>query len=225
MCHMTDATASYRERSMARPSTSPPAHPGRHDDTREALLAAAHDLLASEGPAALSVRRIAAAAGMSTMNLYSRFGGKDGVLDELFIDGFRRMSEEMADAPVSDDPIADLLACGHAYRDFARRNPTYYSLMFDRVVPDFQPSPRAVDAALAGLGRVIARVQRAMDEGKVRKGDAFQVAAALWACEHGLASLEFRTPAGDHPSSELFDWDAIATTAIEALLRGLAPDA
>ena len=34
----------------------------RVDDTREALLAAAHDLLATEGPAALTVRRIAAAA-------------------------------------------------------------------------------------------------------------------------------------------------------------------
>ena len=44
-----------------------------------------------EGPGALTVRRIAAAAGMSTMNVYSRFGGKDGVLDELFVDGFRRL--------------------------------------------------------------------------------------------------------------------------------------
>src|ERR1700750_1948078 len=103
---MTPATASYGERSMASPVRTPSPRPGRVDDTREALLAAAHDLLANEGPAALSVRRIAAAAGMSTMNLYSRFGGKDGVLDELFIDGFRRMSEEMGDAPVSDDPIA-----------------------------------------------------------------------------------------------------------------------
>jgi AcrR family transcriptional regulator len=222
MCHMTNATADYRGRSM--PSTRPPVHPGRHDDTREALLAAAHDLLASEGPAALSVRRIAAAAGMSTMNLYSRFGGKDGVLDELFIDGFQRMADEMGDAPTTDDPVADLVACGQAYRQFARRNPTYYSLMFDRAVPDFQPSQRAIQAALDGLGRVVARVERAMEAGKVRQGDPFQVASALWACDHGLVSLEFRTPAGDAVSADRFDWDAIATTAIEAMVRGLAPD-
>ena len=71
--------------------------PGR--DTREALLAAAHDLLATEGAGALTVRRIAAAAGMSTMNVYSRFGGKDGVLDELFVDGFRRLAETMEASP------------------------------------------------------------------------------------------------------------------------------
>src|SRR6185436_13872879 len=125
MSTMTIDTADYRELPMA--ST------GR-DDTRAALLAAAHDLLAKEGPGALTVRRIAAAAGMSTMNVYSRFGGKDGVLDELFIDGFRRMGEEMGETPMSDDPAADLLSCGRSYRRFAKRNPTYYSLMFDRVV-------------------------------------------------------------------------------------------
>jgi AcrR family transcriptional regulator len=209
---------------MATAPTSPLARAaaGRSDEAREALLAAAHDLLANEGPGALTVRRIAAAAGMSTMNVYSRFGGKDGVLDELFVDGFRRMADEMADAPTTDDPIADLVACGQAYRAFARRNPTYYSLMFDHVAPDFVPSARAVDTALAGLGRVVARVERAMEAGKIRAGDPFEVASALWACDHGLASLEFRTPAGEQ--SELFDWDAVSTIAIESMLRGLAPD-
>ncbi len=224
MCHMTNGTADYGGRPMATAPTTPSARApsGRTDPTREALLAAAHDLLATEGPGALTVRRIAAAAGMSTMNVYSRFGGKDGVLDELFIDGFRRMAEEMSDSPTTDDPVADLVACGQAYRAFARRNPTYYSLMFDRAVPEFEPSERAVETAVDGLGRVIARVQRAMDAGKVRKGDPFEVASALWACDHGLASLEARTPTGD--KLELFDWDRIAAIAIEAIVRGLAPD-
>jgi AcrR family transcriptional regulator len=221
---MTNGTADYGVRPMAMAPTSPPARAasGRSDETRQALLAAAHDLLATEGPGALTVRRIAAAAGMSTMNVYSRFGGKDGVLDELFIDGFRRMADEMSDTPTTDDPVADLVACGHAYRAFARRNPTYYSLMFDRAVPEFEPSERAVETAVDGLGRVIARVQRAMDAGKIRTGDPFEVASALWACDHGLASLAARTPTGD--KLELFDWDTIATIAIEALVRGLAPD-
>ena len=61
------------------------------DDTSAALLAAAHRLLAEDGPEALTVRRIAGEAGMSTMNVYSRFGGKDGVIDELYADGYRRL--------------------------------------------------------------------------------------------------------------------------------------
>ena len=90
---MTPDTAPVRYGEHVMSRRPPPARRRRRapTTTREALLAAAHDLLATEGPAALTVRRIAAAAGMSTMNVYSRFGGKDGVLDELFIDGFRRL--------------------------------------------------------------------------------------------------------------------------------------
>ena len=66
-----------------------------HDQTSRALLDAAHRLLADHGSEALTVRRIATEAGMSTMNVYSRFGGKDGVIDELFIDGFERPDPEL----------------------------------------------------------------------------------------------------------------------------------
>ena len=117
MCHMTADTAEYGDGEMA--ACRPPRRArgaARSDDTRAALLAAAHDLLATEGPAALTVRRIAAAAGVSTMNVYSRFGGKDGVLDELFVDGFRRLADEMVDAPTTDDPLADLGSAARAYR-------------------------------------------------------------------------------------------------------------
>jgi AcrR family transcriptional regulator len=199
-------------------TTARPSAAMRADDARQALLAAAHDLLATEGPGALTVRRIAAAAGMSTMNVYSRFGGKDGVLDELFVDGFRRLGETMQAAPSSDDPLDDIRQCGACYRRFAREHATYYSLMFDRVVPDFQPSPEARATALAALGQVAERVQRAMDAGRMVPGDAFTVAAGLWACEHGMASLEARTEA----DVDVFDWDAIAPLTVDALIRGLA---
>ncbi len=189
------------------------------DDTRAALLAAAHDLLASEGPSALTVRRIAAAAGVSTMNVYSRFGGKDGVIEELYVDGFTRMRREMADAPVTDDPIDDLRRCGQAYRRFARENPTYYSLMFDQAVPDFVPSDHAMERALAALGGVAERVQRAIDDDLIGGADAFTIAVAFWACDHGLSSLEAKTQAF---GQRVFDWDRIAGVAIEAMLAGLA---
>jgi AcrR family transcriptional regulator len=192
----------------------------RGNDTRQALLAAAHDLLAGEGAGALTVRRIAAAAGMSTMNVYSRFGGKDGVLDELFTDGFRRLAAHMEDSPSSDDPVEDLRQCGACYRQFARDNPTYYALMFARVVPDFEPSDAAREVALAALGQVAARVRRAMAAGRLHGGDPMTVASALWACQHGLASLELST--GGSEQGQPFDWDAIAPLAVDALLRGLA---
>jgi AcrR family transcriptional regulator len=198
--------------------SGPAARPyGRGDETRQALLDAAHDLLASEGPGSLTVRRIAAAAGMSTMNVYSRFGGKDGVLDELFTDGFRRLGAEMDAAPESGDPEGDLQRCGQLYRRFAREHPTYYSLMFDRVVPDFEPSDGARAVALGTLAKLQQRVERVMAAGVIRPADSFTVATVLWACMHGVVSLEARS-AGDVD----FDWDTVFRLAMDALRRGLA---
>ena len=82
------------------------------------------------------------------------------------------------------------------------------------------PSERAVEAALSSHSRVVARVERAIAEGVIEPGDPFEVASALWACDHGLASLEARTPSTE---AHLFDWDAIAHRALDAMLRGLAP--
>src|SRR4051812_15785478 len=65
--------------------------PQPRDETSTAILEAAGTLLAKEGAEALTVRRIAAAAGCSTMGLYSRFGGKDGVVEHLFIEGFQQL--------------------------------------------------------------------------------------------------------------------------------------
>ena len=58
-----------------------------------------------------------------------------------------------------------------------------------------------------------------MDAGLLRPGDAFTVAAALWACEHGLSPRSSRAPTA---STDAFDWDTIAPLAVDALLRGLA---
>ncbi len=211
---MTNATGpgQYRAGGMAR-SLAPV------DVTGQALLTAAHDLLESQGPTALTVRRIATAAGVSTMNVYSRFGGKDGVLDELFSDGFRRLGEQMAATPSTADALADLHACGAAYRAFARDNPTYYSLMFDRVVPDYRPSDAARQIAVATLSHLASRVERAMDAGVIARRDPFQVAMALWACQHGLVSLAARTT-----DVEAFDWDVVSPMGSAAMVRGLASD-
>ena len=57
--------------------------PREHDErTRAALLAAAERIVAEGGPAALSVRAVADAAGTTTRAVYSLFGSKDGLLVE-----------------------------------------------------------------------------------------------------------------------------------------------
>jgi len=188
------------------------------DELHAALLDAAGRLITDEGIEALTVRRIAAEAGSSTMGVYSRFGGKDGVVDALLSEGFAALREHMADPVLTDDPIEDLVRCARSYRDFALANPTRYQVMFATSYPDFEPSAEGMANAAASFELVCAGVQRCLDAGRVAGFDAHEIAGSVWATCHGLVSLELvakRPPV-------LQDDDPFERT-LRALLRGFAP--
>src|SRR5277367_4691180 len=60
-----------------------------------ALLTSAADILETEGPDGLSVRRIAAAAGVAPMGVYNHFESKAGIIEALYIQGFARLGAAM----------------------------------------------------------------------------------------------------------------------------------
>src|SRR6201994_254245 len=60
-------------------------------DVERELLAAAETVLVREGPGGLTVRAVAAEAGIAPMGVYNRLGGKDGLVDALLIKGFDRL--------------------------------------------------------------------------------------------------------------------------------------
>ena len=61
-----------------------------------ALLTSASEILETEGPDALSVRRIAAAAGVAPMGVYNHFESKFGIVEALYVQGFHRLADAMA---------------------------------------------------------------------------------------------------------------------------------
>lgn len=201
-------------------ATPPPHYPAamaQLDPVGSMLVKAAGDLLASDGPSALTVRRIASAAGVSTMNVYSRFGGKDGVVEQLFVEGFRRLGAGMSAVSETDDNLADVHACGLSYRKFAIDNPTLYSVMFDRVVPDFEPSTEAQMLAGMTLGLLATRLERAMAAGVLRTSDPVHTAALVWATCHGVVSLELKAVG---PS--MIDWSDVYERAMSMIIKGLS---
>jgi len=163
--------------------------PRSDDDQSHAILEAASRILSEEGAGALTVRRIASEAGCSTMGLYSRFGGKDGVVDELYVEGFRNLCEGMSAIAKTDDPVADLRTCARAYRDTALKHATHYMVMFGGAVPEFVPSRPSLSVAHDAFLRLVARVQRCIDIGAF-DGDAAEIAEIWWGAMHGLVMLE-----------------------------------
>ena len=188
------------------------------DDSRASILEAAGRLLAEEGPSALTVRRIAAEAGGSTMNVYSRFGGKSGVVQGLFIEGFTRLAALMVATAPTDDPLDDLFRGGAQYRRFALENRTFYAVMFEGAVPDIEQSDETVAAAKGTLDMLAALAKRAIDAGALIHDDAMALAINLWATYHGLVSLEL----GNVSPPDVVWAKRFAETSA-AVLRGFTP--
>jgi AcrR family transcriptional regulator len=159
------------------------------DEQGHALLEAASRLLSTEGPGALTVRRMAAEAGCSTMGVYSRFGGKDGVVEELYKEGVERLFGAM-DFAETDDPLADLRQCGRNYRTNALAHGTHYMVVFGGAVPGFSPSAEAQAMSLHAFGNLAARVRRAQEAGALVDEPTEKVAEIIWATIHGHVMLE-----------------------------------
>ncbi len=78
---------------------------------REEMLHAAVGLLDEHGPDALQTRKVAGAAGTSTMAVYTHFGGMRGLIAEMAEEGLRQFDAALT-VPQTDDPVADLFVVG-----------------------------------------------------------------------------------------------------------------
>lgn len=189
------------------------------DDQGRALLDAASRLLSTEGIGAVTVRRMATEAGCSTMGVYSRFGGKDGVLEELYKEGVARLIEAMDAVGDTDDPVDDLRRCALMYRRNALENSTHYLIVFGGAAPGFVPSQSAMAEALEAFDRLVRRVQRAQDAGLIVDEPAPDLAEAIWGTIHGHVMLELV-----HMSATLGDplkrYERTIDLIIDALTRG-----
>ena len=159
-------------------------------EVRSALLQSAAHLLETEGPDALSVRRIAAAAHVAPMGVYNHFDGKHGVVEALWVDAFDRLRDTMESLEEVDDPGEALIEGFRRYRALALAHPMAYRLMFLDTVPGFEPSVEAAWSAANSFQALVAAVRRAVEAGAVADGDPVQTAQVVWAAVHGWVSLE-----------------------------------
>lgn len=176
-------------------------------DMRSTLLDAAMTVLQRDGAAALTVRNITQEAGCSTTGIYTYFGGKHGLVEAIYLEGFDSFDRALSACTGPDE----LLESGRAYRRWAIANPTHYLVMFGRAVPDFEPSTVALERALTSFEWLVAAV--------ARWGASDPAAAAyhLYATVHGYVMLEL-IGVGPADRDHL---DAIYEAGLVAVIEGL----
>ena len=162
-----------------------------HGNLREALVAAAVDLISQHGPAGFTVAEAARLAGVSPGAPYRHFRDAEALLAEVALRGFERFAEALSAAWAGGrpDPLRAYEALGRAYLDFARREPAYYAAMFEtRIAPDAHPGLAAAgDRAFGVLREATEALIARLPEG--RRPPVLMVALHVWAMSHGIASL------------------------------------
>jgi AcrR family transcriptional regulator len=140
------------------------------------IVATARELLESEGPEALSMRRIADQLGIKAPSLYKHLPDKQALEAALISHGFAEIAEAFAQA-------RDLAAVAAAYRGYAQAHPHLYRLMTAGPLDRARLEPGVEDRAAAAI---------------VAATGGEHTARAAWAFAHGMTILELdgRFPPG-----------------------------
>src|SRR6516225_1070743 len=180
------------------------------------LLSAAEAVLVRDGPGGLTVRAVAAEAGIAPMGVYNRLGGKDGLVDALLIKGFDRLRATI-ETGLEPDMRERLRGCGRRYRQFALANPHFYSIMFEDAIPREHESAEVEEHARACFGALVRAVEMASAAGVIAAPNPFEAAQQIWSAVHGAVALELK--------GLVLTEDPAATYGafLDTMIRGLAP--
>lgn len=169
------------------------------DAVPERVVQATIGLLAEQGPSAIKARAVADASGVSTMAVYHYFGGIAELMRAVVDHGFKELDRAFGQAPVTEDPVADLFGIALTCRRVARQNPHLFDLMFGlstrrttyRPLPDsdIRLSGRS-PAFQAAYAHPLQACVRLVASGRVEPLEPAALAAQLWSFVHGYVTLE-----------------------------------
>ncbi|MFP3968076.1 TetR/AcrR family transcriptional regulator [Actinomadura fulvescens] len=155
---------------------------------RSLLIDRAAHMLSTRDP--ITLRSLVAGTGVSTMAVYTYFGGMDGLWKAMRQEGFTRLAAKLDAVSHSKDPVRDLAALGAAYVSNALANPDLYRIMFDA---GFELED--AEAADETLHHLVRTIDRAKKSGRFHPGtNALELAIQSWTIGHGLASLVVTGP-------------------------------
>jgi AcrR family transcriptional regulator len=179
------------------------------------LLNAAESVLVKDGMRGLTVRAVAAAAGVAPMCVYNQFGGKGALLAALLLRGLARL-EAAIEGGDEADARARLRHCCLRYREFALANPQIYAILFERAALGEGESARIRKHAGGCLDLLARNVELAAAAGAIAVRDAREAAQQIWCALHGAVALELGGLA------QALDTAATYRALVETILRGLA---
>jgi AcrR family transcriptional regulator len=192
-----------------------------HGNLREALIAAALDLIGQKGAAGFTFAEAARAAGVSAAAPYRHFRDRDDLMAGVARLGFEKLEAALTHAwdEGRPDALAAFERVGKAYLAFAREETASYAAMFEAGVP-LDSHPELLQAG----ERAFAVLRHASDVlcarlPKANRPPSLMMALHVWSMSHGIASLFAR---GDPARRKLpMTAEDLLEAGVLVYLRGL----
>ena len=161
------------------------------DSLREGLIRAGLELLRGQSLETLTLRKVAAAAGVSHAATYRHFDDKNALLAAIAEEGYRRFHEYqqrvLDDAGDEFEPRFRNL--GWTYVRFALENPGYARIMFGAGGLDTGAYPALVAASAKSFRQLQQVIRLGQKRGYITPGRTRDKTLAAWSVVHGVAML------------------------------------
>jgi AcrR family transcriptional regulator len=157
--------------------------------TKDRILSAAKVVAGREGMANLTIRKVAARAGVSPMALYRHFADKDALLNALVDDGLTAW-ENAVRSLTALDPMEWLDQLMEAYMQFALKQPHRFDAAFFLPAPNARQYPGDFAAGRSPvIAMMMVRIDQARADGRVGDRPALDFVLSLSALAQGMVSM------------------------------------
>lgn len=158
--------------------------------TADRIVQAARALLEGEGAAAVSMRRVGDAVGITPMAIYRHFPDRDALLGRISDDAFAEIAQQWAAYARKGTPVQQLLAVLRNYLDYALAHPHVFDYVFSTAHSGARRFPEDMVERRSPTLNVVANLaESAMAKGLLRRDDVWDIVMTLWAHAHGLIAL------------------------------------
>ncbi|AJY74703.1 TetR/AcrR family transcriptional regulator [Paenibacillus beijingensis] len=172
------------------------------ENLRKLVVDAAATLLQEEGPENVTVRKVAQKMDCSTKIIYSLFVNKEGLAQQLYLDGCKLLADEFEGTPHADDPAQHLLNFGETFWQFGQQYSSYYKLMFGGAFADFKPDEESMHGTVTAMRQLMTVISHAQEQGLIPGPyDTETVIRIFWGSLHGVIHLYMGGHLGDVQSA------------------------
>jgi AcrR family transcriptional regulator len=133
----------------------------RRQNARADLLAAAWEMVREGGWSALSLRKLAHRAGITTPTVYAYFESQNAILDAMFGEAAETFAESNAEPLPDGTPQQQLVAHARRFAAFCTSDVARYQLLFQHLIPGFSPSAESYAPAVRALDDARQQLERA----------------------------------------------------------------